>query len=331
MLSRVADSIFWMCRYIERAENIARFINVNWRLMLDSRGDEQEPQWEPLVLVTGDFEEFRDRYGEATRENVIHYLCFDPDYPNSILSCLSAARENARSIREIIPAEMWEHVNTFYHFVREASRSDQRLDFPHAFFERIVQESYTFIGMSIAIMTHDEGWHFCRAGRMLERADKTSRILDVKYFYLLPSVNEIGSVVDNVQWTALLQSTSALQGYRQKHGVLHMPHVVHYLLLDREFPRSVRYCVERVLDSLHCISGVPVGSYGNQAERLCGMLHSELAYAQVDDVIGQGMHEFVDGIQVKLNHVGQAIFETFFAMRVIPDAKAPRATASWEN
>lgn len=331
MLSRVANSIFWMCRYIERAENIARFINVNWRLMLDSQGNNQQPQWEPLVHVTGDYEQFIEKYEVANRENVIRFLCFDSEYPNSILSCLSAARENARSVREIIPAEMWEHVNTFYHFMREASHQTNLMTFPHDFFNHIVKESYTFVGMSIAIMTHDEGWHFCRAGRMLERADKTSRILDVKYFYLLPSVNEVGSVVDNVQWSALLQSASGLQGYRQKHGPIHLANVVEYLLLDREFPRSVRYCVERVFDSLHCISGTPLGSYANEAERRCGRLHSELVYTQVSDIVKMGIHEFADGVQVNLNGIGEGIFETFFTMKVIPEPKMKQSMVAWED
>ena len=317
MLSRVADSIYWMCRYIERAENIARFLNVNWRLMLDGNGGSQ-PQWEPLVHVTGDFDAFKERHGAGTRENVIHFLTFDAENPNSIVSCLESARENGRSVREIIPAEVWEHVNRFYYFVRDAANDSQLANSPMEFFTRIVMESYSFIGMTIATMTHDEGWHFCHIGRMLERADKTSRILDVKYFYLLPSGNGVGSVVDNVQWSALLRSASALQGYRQRHGPIDLRNVVHYLLLEREFPRSVRYCVECVHDSLHRISGTPSGSFGNEAERNCGLLHSELTYGQVNDIVGMGLHEFVDGVQVKLNRIGAGIFETFFAIRVLP-------------
>jgi uncharacterized alpha-E superfamily protein len=125
----------------------------------------------------------------------------------------------------------------------------------------------------------------------------------------------VGTAIDNIQWSALLRSASALQAYRQRHGRIDPVHVVDYLLLNREFPRSVRYCVGRVQDSLHAISGAPIGTYCNEAERRCGLLMSELAYAKVDDVIRNGLHEFIDTCQVKLNAIGDGIFDTFFAIR----------------
>lgn len=324
MLSRVAESIYWLCRYIERAENIARFINVNWRLMLDFPAAGQQPQWGPLVQITGDGELFFARYKHATKENVLKFLAFDRDYPNSILSCLYAARENARTVREIIPVDMWEHVNIFYLSVKSVSELNNPGYTPLDFYQDIVRQSAAFIGMTMAMMTHNEGWHFCRVGRMLERADKTSRMLDVKYFYLLPSPAEVGLTIDNVQWSALLRSVSALQAYRQKYGRIAPPHVVEYLLLDREFPRSVRYCAGRVQDSLHSISGTPLGTFGNEAERRCGMLMSELSYMRVDDIMDTGLHEFIDACQLKLNGIGDAIFGTFFALRPIEGAaRAP--------
>lgn len=324
MLSRVADSIYWMCRYIERAENIARFINVNWRLMLDMPIAGQQPQWEPLVQVTGDSEAFFAKYGIANRDNVVQFLTFDTDYPNSILNCLAAARENARTIREIIPVDMWELVNTFYSSVREAQAKHRHTPLKFEFFNSIVRNSSAFVGQTMTTMTHNDGWHFCRVGRMLERADKTSRILDVKYFYLLPSVHDVGTPIDNVQWSALLRSTSALQAYRQKYGRIAPHHVVTYLLLEREFPRSVAYCAERVQDSLHAITGTPIGTYGNEAERRAGMLMSELAYTRVEDVMRVGLHEFVDSCQMKLNAIGAAVFDTYFALRPLEGAlRAP--------
>ncbi len=327
MLSRVADSIFWMCRYIERAENIARFIIVNWHLELDTTVP-QATQWAPLVAVTADEEAFERRYDSYKRDNVIQFLAFDREYDNSIITCLERARENARSIREIISSEMWESVNTFYLSVQEAAAAGPHLASPYDYFNSIVRASAEFVGFTMTTLTRDESWHFCRAGRMLERADKTSRVLDVKYFYLLPSVTDVGTPVDQIQWGALLRSTSALQSYRQLYGPIVPRNVVELLLLSRYFPRSVRYCCERVQDSLHSMTGATVGTYSDQAERRAGQVLSELAYAQVDDVISHGLHEFIDRTQTQLNAVGIAIQDTYFVARHVPGAvKAPEGSS----
>jgi uncharacterized alpha-E superfamily protein len=310
MLSRVADSLYWMSRYIERAENVARFIDVNLGLMLDQPGDEQ---WGPLVTATGDLEPFRRRYGEATRENVIRFLSFDADYPNSILSCLRAARENARSVRPSISSEMWLQANTFYLAVEEAARRGD-LD-GHEFFAEVKNASYLFTGITDATLSRDEGWHFARMGRLLERADKTSRVLDVKYYLLLPSPADVGSPLDELQWAALLRSTSALGMYRRRHHRISPDRVVDFLLLDRAFPRSVHYCLVKSEDSLRAITGTPAGSFRSAAERRLGRLRAELAYARVEDVIRAGLHEFVDGLQSKLDGVDDALHESLFPER----------------
>ena len=197
MLSRAAESIYWMNRYVERAENVARFIGVNLTLMLDSSSREQ--QWWPLVNTTGDHEDFEKRYKFATEENVLRFLTFDRDNPNSIISCLRAARENARSVREIISSEMWLQLNTFYLKVNDAATTGKGMESPHDFYTDVKLSSHLFSGITDATMTHGEGWHFGRLGRKLERADKTSRILDVKYFILLRSVMEVGTPVDDTQ------------------------------------------------------------------------------------------------------------------------------------
>src|SRR5258705_6414849 len=184
MLSRVADSIYWMSRYAERAENVARFIDVNLQLMLDgSTGEDQ--QWEPLVSTTGDHEVFTKRYGEATQQNVIHFLTFDAENPNSILSCVRAARENARTIREIISPEMWLQLNKFYLMVTAAAGDSSAQANPYEFFTEVKNSNHLFNGIAAATMTHEEPWHFFHIGRILERAHKTSPIMDEKYFYLL--------------------------------------------------------------------------------------------------------------------------------------------------
>jgi uncharacterized alpha-E superfamily protein len=317
MLSRVADSIFWMSRYIERAENVARFIDVNLHMILDLPVGSAQ-QWEPLVITSGDQERFAARHGSAaTQENVIGFLAFDAENPNSIVSCLRAARENARSVREIISSEMWEQVNTFYLMGTSPDAMRQAKESPHEFFTEIKMASHLFTGLSETTMSHGEAWHFSRVGRLLERADKTTRLLDVKYFILLPRHTEVGSPFDDIQWSEVLRSASAFEMYRKRHGRIAPDQIVEFLLLDREFPRAVHYCLNNAEESLHAISGTPVGTFRNSAEQRLGQLRSELGYARVDDILAHGLHEFLDGLQAKLNAVGEAIFETFFALRPV--------------
>lgn len=315
MLSRVAEAIYWMQRYTERAENIARFIDVNLHLMLDMPNDISE-QWAPLVQVTGDYERFEEMYEEPTREHVIEFLTFNREYPNSIHSCLSSARENARSVREIISSEMWEHLNTLYLKVSRTSMSDI-MDAPYRFYEEVKMDCHLLAGLADATMLHDEGWHFGRLGDMLERADKTSRILDVKYFFLLPEVKDVGTPFDNIGWGALLKSASALEMYRKKYGPISPPNVVAFLVLEREFPRAINFCLNEVVHSLHAINGSPADTFSNPAERAVGRLCGELNYTAVDEIIGSGLHEFLDELQIKFNEIHQAVYETYFDLKAV--------------
>jgi uncharacterized alpha-E superfamily protein len=318
MLSRVADSIYWLNRYVERAENVARFIDVNLNLLLDSPvGTEQ--QWKPLVTTTGDLALFQERYGAVTPENVIQFLTFDPDYSNSIISCLQAARENARSVREIISSEMWEQVNAFYLMVKDASQNQQQgLVELSSFFAEVKMASHLFAGVMDATMSHNEGWNFGQIGRLLERADKTARILDVKYFILLPSIGDVGTALDELQWIALLKSASAYEMYRKCQHRIAPRDVASFLILDREFPRSIQFCLLQAECSLRQITGILTpGLWRNPVERDLGKLRSELDYITVDEIIVLGLHEFLDDLQLRLNTIGNSIFETFFALQPV--------------
>jgi uncharacterized alpha-E superfamily protein len=317
MLSRVADSIYWLNRYVERAENVARFIDVNLNLLLDSPLEIVQ-QWEPLVLTTGDLALFRERYGDTSADSVIQFLTFDSKYPNSIISCLYAARENARSIREIISSEMWQEVNEFYLMVKDAALDPPQMSSLSEFFTEVKRSSHLFAGVMDATMTHNEGWHFGQIGRLLERADKTARILDVKYYILLPSVKDVGSTLDELQWMALLKSASAYEMYRKLglHRISPMA-IAEFLLLDREFPRSVRSCILEAEQSLHQITGTPVGTWRTPVERVMGRLRADLDYLTIEDVFQDGLHEFVDKLQSRMNEVGKQIFETFFALEPV--------------
>jgi uncharacterized alpha-E superfamily protein len=248
---------------------------------------------------------------------VIQFLLADPANANSILSCLVAARENARSVREVISADMWEQVNRFYLMVRDAVSKGLSSHNLHPFLLDVKANSHLFLGITDATMSHSEGWHFARLGRLLERADKTSRILDVKYFMLLPTVAEVGTPFDIIQWSALLKSASALEMYYRRFGRISPDDVAAFLVLDSTFPRAIRYCLIKSEDSLHAISGSEHGAYQNQAEKRLGRLRAGLDFADVEDCIADGLHEFVDHFQAQLNDVGDAIFGTFFAPRPI--------------
>ena len=312
MLSRVADSIYWMSRYIERAENVARVVSVNNQLRLDLPEQAAE-QWDPMVQVSGDDAAFRSRYDRTTRTSVIQFLAFDPLNPNSIVSCVTKARENARSVREVISSEMWEEVNRFYLFLSAPGARQRALGNAHGFFQEIRRSSHMIEGTRSETMEHGEGWHFGEIGRQLERADQTTRILDLKYFLLLPSSADVGKPIDDLQWGALLRSASAIEAYRRAHGRIAAAAVAGFLLLDREFPRSVHHCTTAAQSSLHAITGTPVRRFANPAERSLGRLVAELDYTDVTDVIRAGLHGFLDSLQDRLNDIGDEITRTFFA------------------
>jgi uncharacterized alpha-E superfamily protein len=170
-------------------------------------------------------------------------------------------------------------------------------------------------------MTHGEAWHFSRLGRLLERADKTSRILDVKYYMLLRSAADVGTPFDDIQWAAVLRSASAFEMYRKRHGRLTPRGVVEFLLMDREFPRAIHFCLLAARDSLHAISGTPLGTFRHPPEKLLGQLCSDLAYTAVDEIIAQGLHEYLDEFQTRLNRLGAGILDTFFAMKTPAPAR----------
>ncbi len=321
MLSRVAESIYWMSRYIERAENLARFVDVTFNLILD-QPQNAASQWAPLVFITGDHEYFEEKYGQANQANVIDFLVFDTNYSSSIISCVSQARENARTVREAISSEAWEQINEFYHMIRGASADRQTTQTAPEFFDSIREHSQLFNGILDATLSHASGWHFANLGRLLERADKTSRMLDVKYYTLLPQLQDVGTTLDDLQWSSVLRSVSGFETYRKLFHTINVHRVVEFLVLDRFFPRAVLFCIDAADMSLHAISGSPLNTYQNLAEQRLGRLKSELAYADVQTVINCGLHEFIDDLQSKLNDVAKAINDTFFALRAVGNVQA---------
>jgi uncharacterized alpha-E superfamily protein len=313
LLSRVAESVYWMGRYIERAENVARFLDVNHNLMLDLPHDYAD-QWQPIVDTTGDRDLFQERYGAATRENVVRFLAFDPEYANSIYSCVLAARENARSVRDTISSEMWQQINSLYLMITGESRNLAFSDLP-GFCDQVRMGCHLIHGILHVTMSHNDAWQFIRLGCQLERADKTTRLLDVKYFILLPSISDVGTPYDDVQWTAVLKSVSGFEMYRKRYGRISPERIAEFLLLDREFPRALRFCISLADRSLHLVTGTPVGTYSCPSEQRIGLLRSELDFANVESVLAGGLHEFCDAVQTKMNTVDEYIASDFFARR----------------
>jgi len=317
MLSRVAESIFWMSRYLERAENTARFLEVNWHMSLDQVPNLELQQWEPLVQATGDDKLFAERYDQPIKGNVIQFLSLDTEYPNSIISCLRAARENARSVRDIISTELWEQINLLHHEIEGIARNPEVItNNPYDFCREVKLRGMLLGGTANDTMNHTEAWHFYRLGRLLERSDKTSRILDVKYFILLPDIRYVGTAFDDIQWAALLRTTDALNAYRQHYGRITPRQIAKFLILGRDFPRSVLHCLLKAEHSVHSIGQTSADRYHNDAEWRLGQLVAKLSYTHVDQIFQQGLHEFTDDLQTEMNAVDMAIAETFFGASI---------------
>ena len=315
MLSRVAGSVYWLFRYLERAENIARFINADLHQFLEDQG-RQGNLWVSLLAVPGDQEVFDKRYPTPTRENVIHFLTVDDEYDNSIYRCVLQARENARSVRESISSEMWEEINALYLRVRDYRNSQGRDGDAFEFCKAVIQSCYQFIGLFYTTMNRGEAWHFGRIGMLLERADKTSRILDVKYFILLPDPTWVGTAYDNTQWAALLKAVSGLEMYRKIYRRIGPRDVAEFLIFDRGFPRSILHCVHYSEDSLKVLSGTPRDVALNAAQRSLFRLRTDLETGSVTEVMEGGLHGYLDGLQTRLNQVDQDVFQVFFAPKL---------------
>ncbi len=315
MLSRVANHIYWLGRYLERAENYARFIDVNFNLMQDLPMDLKE-QWEPLVAATGDLEVYLKKHKTYDRHEVMHFLAFDQENPNSMLSAVTRARENARIIRENLSKETWEKANELYYMLQTGlEKKVWKKEDPRQFFDSVKNQILLIYGLADATVARTEGWYFRQLGQMLERADKTSRILDVKYHILLPSPLEVGTPLDFLHWTALLKSVTGFNTYRRLYGTIDPSGVVEFLVLNKYFPRSIYYCLKEAERYLHCISGNTSEGFKNSAEKAMGELKSRLEFAEVDDIISVGLHEYLDTLQLKINHISDLIDSNFFRLK----------------
>ena len=324
MLSRVAENMLWMGRYVERAENTARILDVNIRLLLDigTAGDHHEA-WEPLVsLVPQTRDLFDASYAELTPGTVSRFLTFEQDNPNSIVNSVAYARENARSIRESISSEMWEQLNALYLTVTSPGAQTAWSAHPHAFYRQVQYGSQQFQGTTDATMLHDESWQFIQAGKFLERADNVTRLLDSKYRLLAGDdapADDPAHADDPLQWIAVLRSVSAYEAYRRRQHLARIRprEIVEFLLLDAQFPRSVLFCVDAAGAAVQAIGAARRGGQVSSVERALGLLHAQLQFADLDEIVAT-LHTYLDVLQRHFNKVNDELQRVYFYNRTRP-------------
>ena len=316
MLSRVANCLYWMSRYIERAENTARIVDTNLQLLLDFRNLDDATiadHWMPIVQSTGDEEAFLEKYPKATGLAVTEFLVFDESNPNSIATAISQARENARMVRDQITVELWEELNRLYLWARSQEARYLWTNSPTEYFGLIKNSTLLLLGLIYATFVHNEGWQFMQAGKFLERADKITRILDVRH-QTFPEKGPPTEITqhDVLEWSSVLRSCSAWDAYHATYGAEVRPEwAVELLVFSADFPRSIHFCMEQFDEALRRISGVPSHRFSNQAEKLSGRLLAELEYGSLDEVLAAGLHSYLDTMQLKFNDVGNALFNEY--------------------
>ncbi len=315
MLSRVADLVYWMARHLERAENTARILDVNTQLALDlQRPTGEDPRaWEPMIHVAGQVDRFNELYDAVTERNVVDFLTFNRKNPSSIVSCIAQARENARCVREQMSGETWEQLNRFHLRLHKES-IDTYLELgANEYLNRVKLSLQLFDGIAGGMLPRNEGWHFYKLGRLLERADNTSRLIDVKYFSLLPSARDVGTAIDTIQWAAVLRSCSAFEAFRKnRRGQITSERVIGYLILDEFFPRSIRFAITGAEESIRRITRDSDHHFSTRPSRHLGRLRADLDYAEPQDIIAGGLHEWIDTLQLRIAETHTAIEETFF-------------------
>ena len=309
LLARFAENSYWMARYMERAENLARILEVNETFARDERGAND---WLPILKLHRDEEAFFERYKKASSEDVVRFYIIDPENPNSIFSSVRAARENARSIRHLISLETWVQLNVFYNWVASLTKRSLRLSELSRLCARIKEGVQLHSGIVAGTLYRDQVWSFHRLGVFTELADQVTRLVDIKYHALLPSWKDVGSPVDIAQWNALLRSASAYHGYRRVFPSGMTPTTVAgFILLDPRFPRSLPHCVsniESTLDGL--LENEDLANVSFSRDSLDTL--KKLTTRSPDDVIATGLHEYLDEVQIALLELGTEVTSTFF-------------------
>lgn len=310
MLSRVAETIYWIGRYMERAENTARLINVNTNLMLDlPKGIALG--WEPLTRILGCEHDYADKHDEITERRVVNFLISDESYSGSILSTIGFARENARTIRDILPREAWEELNAFHQQVVESKQTSYARQGRHDYLSRIIRGMQQLTGLLAGTMNHDTAYHFLNMGRKLERADMTTRIINVKSENPIPEDTPELTPYQDMLWMSMLESMGAYQMYRQSmQARINRIDVLTFLFRRTEFPRSFTYCTENIAYNLSCLP--------NNAEPLSIIQHIDrvVQAAPMAEMDNGVLHIYVDQLQICLGYLHDSIAETYFPSHI---------------
>lgn len=312
MLGQTADSLYWMARYAERAENVARMLDVGPRMgLIPSSPEIQTSAWKSTLEIAGAYKGYRGLYGAVDQESVIRILSVDRENPSSIWSSLRAARENARGVRGTITTEMWEVVNGTWLEIRDIDEQVLLGTGYRKFFENVKDRANLFRGVTNSTMLQDDGYAFVRLGYALERAGNTARLLDAKYHVLLPSVEDVGGAVDYYQWGALLRSVSAFRAYHKIYSNVIAPSRVAELLIMRpDMPRSLLSCLNEACSALAVLClGRPF-----ECRRLAGELHANIAYGRMSDIFDRGLHEFLTEVVDDCIALGQQIQRDFMML-----------------
>src|SRR6266849_5677495 len=311
MLSRVAESLYWLSRYLERAEHTARLIDVHLNQMLDQAGGYENLRWQRLLrsLRTPMPSLEMDAYS-TTR-----LLTFDETNNASIVSCIAAARENARQVRERISSEMWEQLNRLFLQVKQASMEQIWHAEPHKFLNSVKEGIYLFQGITDATMSHSEGWHFIRVGRFLERTTATAALLDAHFSVLLMEQTEDESEpLDYLSWIGLLRSCASFEAYCKVYtAVIRPAHIAEFLLLNAEAPRSLRFACAMMQGALQAIAKATSARNSGRVERLIGRLRASLDYYQIEEILSGDMHEYLESIQRQCALIHSGLYQAYIA------------------
>ncbi len=307
MLSRTADHLFWMARYMERAENLARLLDVTWQMSMVPQSEEGANQsWNAIIALNSLEEAYAAKYSVVNGENVLKFMVSDADNFSSIHSCLRMARENAHAVRGTLTTEMWETLNATWLEARER-RFDQILAGGISeYFEWVKMRSSLSRGTTVGTLLQDEAYHFIRLGTLLERADNTARILDVKYHVLRTQDDE--GATDFYEWGALLRSVSAFEVYRKVYrDVITPDRVAELLILNKDMPRSLHFCLNSVIKNLDLIAN----SHSGETTRQAGLLHAQLHYGRIGDILEHGLHEWLTDFMDRIYLIGDGISKDF--------------------
>ena len=314
MLSRTADHLFWLARYMERAENTARMLDVNYQMsLLPQSADKAEQGWRGLLSISELTGGFRERYGDVTPLSVMTFMVSDEANPSSIVSCLRAARENARAVRGTLTTEVWETMNqTWLEFNRLVRATSLERD-PGTIFEWVKFRSHLTRGTQVGTMLMDEALHFVRIGTFLERADNTARLLDVKFqardseFFGTAGAKE-AQEVDFYHWSAILRSVSGFEVYRKVYrNVIRPEKVAELLILRADMPRSLAACMNEVVTNLRLVAN----EQSHETLRRAGRLQADLRYGRIDEILATGLHAYLTQFLDRVNDLGAGISRDF--------------------